>query len=77
MTAVSGMLWQKGEVLRPEGFLEAQGVLPDLNVRAIFLLTLTMNASTAAILEEAFLPASPLIAPSQKVCQHCAHSHLL
>lgn len=81
MTAVNGILRQKGEVLSLEGFPEAQGVLSDLNICMVFLLTLKMSASTAASLEEAFLPASPLIAPlitpSQQVCQCCGHSCLL
>lgn len=63
--------------MRPEGFPEAQGVLSDLNM--VFLLK--TSAFTAGSLEEAFLPASPLIAlliaPSQQVCQCCGHSCLL
>lgn len=52
-------------------------MLSDLNT--VFLLK--TSAFTAASLEEAFLPASPLIvlliAPSQQVCQCCGHSCLL
>lgn len=54
-----------------------QGVLPDLNVHTIFLFTVAVNASIAASLEEAFLRASLLIAPTQQVCQQCTHSCML
>lgn len=63
--------------MRLEGFSDAEGVLPDLNVCTIFLFTVAANASIAASLEEAFWQAASLIAHTQHACQRCTHSCML